>query len=259
MTQSTVAARSALAFLLTLGMATAPAGAQERAAPDPPPLVGVAGTTVDRGVGVAYLRSELESGSRAPVESLTVRTRPLGAAPVIAHMVRRDDGPGRGWSYALLGLDDDAAPALLEFDYEIQGLPIDHVSPDSGWARVIVGHDHLGRPRSGWLALDTARVAIMLWRDHLPEREWLFFVDRPPPPVFDRPGGRALGADSIFSPDGGHSLYVEDVRADWMLVRIVSPDDSCGQAVDSPRVTRAWVRYLDAAGRPRVWYHTRGC
>ncbi|MHB1222653.1 MAG: hypothetical protein ACYC2G_01195 [Gemmatimonadaceae bacterium] len=215
-------------------------------------------STVDRGIGVVSLRSEFDGGPRAALESLTVRSRPDAAAVSSAALVRREEGPGRGWSYAVAGIDD-LVPALLEFDYEIQGLAIDRIAPDGDWAHVLLGHDGSGRPRAGWVALDTGRVGMLLWREHLPQREWLFFTADVPPPLFDGPGGRALGADTVFAADGGYSLYAEEVRGDWMRVRIVSPDDSCGSAVRSPRVTRAWVRYIDDGGRPRVWYHTRGC
>ena len=43
-----------------------------------------------------------------------------------------------------------------------------------------------------------------------------------------------------------------------MEVEVVTPSDYC---FDPPTPTRdtAWIRHLDEAGRPRVWYHTRGC
>lgn len=223
-----------------------------------PALSSEPSSAADRGIGVVYLGSEFDGAPPAALESLTVRARPDGAATVSAHFVRREDAPELGWSYAIAGIDG-LVPALLEFDYEILGLAVDSVAPDGDWARVLLGHDAGGQLRSGWVALDTTSVGMLLWREHLLEREWLFFADDVPPPLFDRPDGSALGADTIFAADGGYSLYAEEVRGDWMRVRVVSPDDSCGGEGGSPRVTRAWVRFVDARGRPRVWYHTRGC
>lgn len=237
-----------------------PPAAADRAQPPPAPQA-----AVDRGIGVVYLRSEYDPTPGAARESIDVRSGPRRAAAITAHFVRTAEGTGQGFSYAIDG-QADLVPSLLEFDYEIQGLPIDRVTPDRGWARALLGHDSAGRPRSGWIELDTTRVGVELWRERLPAREWLFFADSVPPPVLDTPDGRPLRADTVFAADGGYALHAEEVRGDWMRVRIVSPDDSCGQAVSPPghatrvtRITRAWVRYIDPAGRPRVWYHTRGC
>ncbi len=226
-------------------------GAVERC-PAPPS----AASGPDRGVGVAYLAADQRDGPRAPRESLLVYAGQR-RGEVAAVFLRVDEGNG-GWSYALT-LPGGQRAGTLEFDYEIDGIPIDEMSRDSAWARVLLVTDTLGVPAAGWVELDPARVGVALWREHLAAREWLFFADSVPPPVYATPGGAALDPDSVFTGDRSYSLYREDVSGDWMQVRIVSPDDSCGSEVESPRVTRAWVRYLDPRGRPRLWYYTRGC
>lgn len=217
----------------------------------------------DRGIGVIHFRSDLvHVPERARQESLLVRSAPAPSAPLVGCFVRDESSSGSAWSYGI-GCEPEGRPPLepanFEFGYEIDGLPIDSILPPGAWARVILAYDSAGRPRIGWAAVDTAQVGIILWRDALPEQGWLFFAGPGPRPVLDAPGGRELRADAVFAPDGSHSLSVEETRGDWMKVRIVSPDDSCGAEPEDPRVTTGWIRYLDARGRPLVWYHTRGC
>ena len=221
------------------------------------PAPGVLEALPDRGIGVVHLPGESGGGVRAPRESLLVRSRPAPDQAVTAVFLRVEDST-HAWRYALQS-PDSLVPALLEFDYEIEGLPIDALSGDSSWARVLLGRDGGGGVRGGWVALDPAQAGVLLWREHLPERGWLFFADSNPPPVHREPDGPVLDAGALFAGDGSHSLYTEEVRGDWMKVRIVSPDDSCGQDAGDSRVTRGWIRYLDPRGRPRVWYYTRGC
>jgi hypothetical protein len=237
-----------LTVLTALGVFVTPGALRaqvERAAP------------LDRGIGVVYFESDFRD-HRPARESLVVRSAPLPSAPVIARVLRDEPAPGRTWNYALEG-QDSLVPALLEFDYEIQGLPLDSVLPDEGWARVILGHDRTGQRRTGWVGLAAPGIGLALWREALPAREWLYFTDSVLPIVFDAPDGQPLRAGQIVAEEGDYSLYAEEVRGDWMRVRIVSPDDSCGREVTTPQVTVGWIRYLDRRERPLVWYYTRGC
>lgn len=242
----------ALGWMLALTSAALPAALLGQAPAD-------RRAPIDRGIGVVHFRSEFVGDRHVARDSIIARSRPDPRAEVVAVLLRLETDGGFAWSYALEGADG-LAPALLEFDYEVQGLPIDRMAPEGDWARVLLGHDGAGQPRFGWVALDPARVGVVLWREHLLKREWLFFTDYSvAPPLFAEPGGRRIRGETVFIGDGTYSLYAEEVRGDWMRVRIVSPDDSCGREVAAPRTTVAWVRYIDPRGRPLVWYYTRGC
>ncbi|HXI22133.1 MAG TPA: hypothetical protein VNH46_13655, partial [Gemmatimonadales bacterium] len=126
---------------------------------------------VDRGRGVVGFSHEPQAGGR--VDSLTVRRLPTPGAPIIAYFLQRaleDSSP-----YVLTALPG-LTPNLVEFGYEILGLPLDSLPPDSGWARVTYAFDAGRRPQRGWIALDTAAARLVLWTGFLPTQD-LFLAD----------------------------------------------------------------------------------
>jgi hypothetical protein len=56
-----------------------------------------------------------------------------------------------------------------------------------------------------------------------------------------------------------YAMHPVEARGPWLRVRVVTPSDNC-EPDPAPRRTRElWIRYLDARGRPNVWYYARGC
>lgn len=161
------------------------------------------------------------------------------------------DGAG-GWQYAI-EWSDTLATNLLEFGYEEVGLPMDSLSTDGGWARVVPGFRMDGTPVHAW-AVVGGRVQVVRWPERLAERG-LFFRDGVAPAFFAAPDG-APAAFPLASDD--YILHPLEVRGPWMRVRAVTPADMCADP-ESPRSAELWIRYLDERGRPLVWYHTRGC
>ena len=207
----------------------------------------------DHGRGVVIF--EPRDGAIPRTDTLLVRQRPDAGAPAVAAiLVRTDTGSSsEGWRYAAAA-PALAAPNLVEYGYEEAGVTYDSVSGDSAWVRARVGTDSVGRWITGWVAI-AGIVERRDWTTALAE-QMLFFLDSSAARLAASPGGAALPM-----PEGEAALYGTGRRSGrWLEVRVVSPSDYCS-GPDSVRRTerRAWIEYLDAAGRPRVWYHSRGC
>ena len=213
---------------------------------------------VDRGIGVVYFHSDFRPSGRRVPDSLAVFADTTPGAPQIGAFLRWEYQPGIHWGYGVAARDS-LRPNLVEFGYEIDGLPFERLTGDRRWARLLLGFDHAGRMQRGWARLDSRLVGIELWRESLPTRDRLYLLDSVPPLLFDRPDGHPLPRRVPAGEESGFGVYPEEVRGDWLRVRIQEPDDHCGEPVAQPRITHAWIRYLDRAGRPRVWFHSRGC
>lgn len=220
---------------------------------EPYPIEG-APPPVDRGVGVVYF-ARLPGTARQPVtDSLAVRADSTAGADTIALFLLRETN-ATSYRYAVASADS-LVPNVVEFDYEVAGVPIDTVA-DGGWVRVVVGFTRDGRPRTGWVAVRPADARLLLWRERLPAQS-LHFADGVTPEFHVAPGGAArpvaLGDDSL-----GYSMQPLQVEGDWMRVRVSVPHE-CRVVPGTPVPTvDAWLRFVDARGRPRVWYAPRGC
>lgn len=241
--------------------AEAPAAPAETAAApspvtawDPPPA-----PDRDLGVGVVYFRM----GTPPQQESLSLRDRPDPSAEIVAAFAFSMP-TGEGWTYDVVRRDGAAVrPNLVEHGYEESGLPVDSISGDGHWVRVVYGYGADDAPLLGWAEVD-GRVEVLLWRDWLPERA-SFLLDPRSADLHAAQGGAALYV--ALEPTGGPPPYefdyhieVDSVAGDWARVTVVTPSDACGmQPAEPVRRTTAWTRLFDERGRPRVWYHSRGC
>jgi hypothetical protein len=196
----------------------------------------------DRGRGVVALPVAEDTGApgRASaatesIDTLVFRSRPEPAAPVA--------GPGL------------AAPNLVEFGYEESGVPIDSMVEDGQWLRGLLGTDSAGRWLTGWADARGDRIEHRWWADHLAGQA-LFALDTTRLRLAAEPGGAPIDI-----PAGEFILYGADsVRGRWLRARLVAPSDYCAAGDSGARhEQRLWVEYLDARGRPQVWYHSRGC
>lgn len=250
---------------LVLGLAGCADGAQP---PLPPPGVAEVGPALlqvpahggdtfrprDFGVGVVARSSVIPDGlAEGMTDTLRFLARPEPEAPIVGGLVVRREG-AYGWSHWAL-LQSGDVPNLLEYGYEEIGVPLLAITTDRAWAQVVFGHGPGGTPRTGWASVESGAVDLVLWRDLLPTF-----------PLFLLPTSSGLHVARDGAPlDGGlpdaeddYILHVEAREGDWLQVRLVTPADYCQDPV-SPAIRRGWVRYLDTAGRPTVWYYTRGC
>jgi hypothetical protein len=223
----------------------------------------------DRGVGVIAFASTAAPGTTLEppfADTLVVRSRPDPGSSVLARFIFRVPEPF-AWSYVLESAVPGVRSNALEFDYEVDGLPIDSLdggaaTGGSGWVRVVHGVASDGTPRTGWVRHDPDRTELRLWASELPARP-LFFVGPEAAIAFrDAPGGSPVVLElARHGATGPLDYRLEPVAVEgrWMRVRVVSPDASCDGEESGALERVVWIEYLDDRGRPRVWYYTRGC
>lgn len=196
------------------------------------------------------------SAATPSIDTLVFRSRPDPSAPAAGLLLVRTDTimTEGSWHHAVAA-PALAAPNLVEFGYEESGVPIDSAADGGRWLRGLLGTDSAGRWLTGWADTRDARITHRWWAEHLAAQA-LFALDTARLRFATDPGGAPLAM-----PDGDFILYGADsVRGRWLLVHLLAPSDYCaaGDSV-ARREQRLWVQYLDARGRPRVWYHSRGC
>ena len=146
---------------------------------------------------------------------------------------------------------------VFEYGYEIGGLVVDQLAPDSSWARIEYTSDSLGKdPKYGWVDLSVGHVKYASWRSLLMERGSVSFLKSMPDPFRASPDGPPVSRALV----GRYpAMTPVETQGDWMLVRAQTPNDECETEAPRVRVTLAWIRFLDARGRKLVFYPSRGC
>ena len=235
-------------------------------------LIGVAAegqrATRDRGIGIVAFDHGPGADTRARTADDRVRRDSIVADTIVllrdttgrqvaARYILRTNGSN--WSYAV-ETREAVEHASFEFEYEVEGLPVDLATADERWVRAIYGTTSDGDARRGWIRLTPGLTRYEPWAPILLERS-LFFDTGIAPEFFGSAGGPSVPFPVERHPDGraDYIMHPMEVREDgWMRVRVATPSDICG-GPDSVRQATVWIRYLSDTGRPRVWYHTRGC
>jgi hypothetical protein len=207
----------------------------------------------DYGRGVIGIGAGPDPVPRSGV--LTFRRDPDAGSPIAAVLSIRTDTSNGTQHYAVTG-PRLRLPNLVEVGYEQAGVPVDSATSDGRWVRGLAGTDSAGRWIVGWADVRTPGVEQLWWADHLRSQS-LFALGSTDVRLADTPDGAR-----VPPPRGEYAMYGADsVRGRWLRVRVVSPSDYCDANADSTRRVerRLWVQYLEADGRPLVWYYTRGC
>jgi hypothetical protein len=201
------------------------------------------------GLGLIGFRQEW---SDTAADTLTLWTAARNGEPT-ARFVWTLDQVG-GWYYRVEQVEDGGAvrAAILEYDYEIAGLPIDSLDTAAQAALGIYGYDTGGNPRRAWARI-TADIDLILWDEHLPQQA-LFFRNGPHAVLHAEPNGDVI---EFPLPDWDYQLIPDSVDGVWMRVHASTPHFCSGDPAE--REITAWIRYLDEQRRPTVWYFTRGC
>jgi len=213
----------------------------------------------ERGVGAVYLEGAFE-GASSEADTLSVLAAPRGGAAALALLILARDS--LTWEYVLEARGPVAEGAAVEFGYEEVGLPVLELrgGADPEWLHVRYATGSGGEPMTGWVGFEPGRTGYLPWSDRLAEVP-LFFVDPDSVGFFEAPEGAE--ASVALAPDDppdrfDYILYPLARRGPWIRVELVTPSDYCFDPPE-PRRDTLWIRHLDGAGRPRVWYHTRGC
>jgi hypothetical protein len=215
----------------------------------------------ERGSGVVYPSPRPLYTGGGGSDTVVVLAEPTVQAPVLARL--RLEVDSMSWEYVLEARAEVAEGGAVEFGYEELGLPV--VEARSGpqrleWLRVYYGVGGSGEPLTGWVRYDPPRVEFLSWAERLPELP-LFFPD-PDSVRFHEGVEGSVRLLDLAREEGtarlDYILYPIETRGHWMRVEVVTPSDYCADP-ESPRHDTTWIRHVAADGRPRVWYHTRGC
>jgi hypothetical protein len=212
---------------------------------------------LDRGTGIAFLANQPGYGT-VEAETVLVRARPTSSAEITGAFLYQEMRKGIAWRYGVAA-PRRLRPNVLEYGYEMSGVPIDRLTPGERWARVILGFDMKDQPYLGWVALDSTRVRYLLWKKVLAGNP-VFFLPEEPPRFHDQPGGKEVPLGTRLGDNRDYIMHPLETQGPWLRVRVAQPADICG-GPDHGRVrnTVAWIRYLTPTGRPKVWFYTRGC
>jgi hypothetical protein len=160
--------------------------------------------------------------------------------------------------YAVIA-PDSLIPNLVEYGYEILGLPIDTIRADR-WVRAILGFQQTGEPHKGWVRPDTVGVSLIQWADYLPKQGLVFFRAGQPGTLFTNPGDQLPALTVALEPPLDYTLEPLEVAGRWMRARVRHPFRWCVDFNrDSVPTVELWLEYLDSRGRPAVYYPSRGC
>jgi hypothetical protein len=209
----------------------------------------------DLGIGVAFLRRAEDKGATAGTDTLILRAEPSAGAPAVGALLFRVNDVGVT-SYELAA-PDSLRPNLAEYGYEESGVPFDSTDASGQWVRGIAGFAADSSRRTGWIDVRQRGVGVVRWTEQL--------VDRPI--FFARPDVAALFAspdstkplDRLPPNNDAYDMNPLEVRGPWMKVQIATPSLNCEPDSVPQKRRTGWIRYLDARGRPNVWYYTRGC
>jgi len=211
---------------------------------------------IDRGIGyVAFVDSMIGRMS----DTMTIHAAPGRAAPVVGRYILRAV-PDYSWCYRLEVYADGITDNSLEIGYETVGLPFDSLAPSAEFARVVFGFRRDSSAERGWVRLSAERTRWVLWPDHFRSLGgFLWNADELEPEFADGPDGSPVDLDLARS-NGGYDFEAEIIGVDgpWLHARIRTPTP-CVAPDSAIREATAWLRYLTPAGRPAVWYATRGC
>lgn len=218
------------------------------------------------GVGVAILRSEWSGGvfkGDFGTDSMIVRREPDGGAPIIARVVMRSM-MDRGVQNICRGLSFSADSSLYNRHYffetglrSLAALPVDSVTADSSWLRVIYAIDTSFALHRGWVeaagsaaytpwltifktASDTAMIIL---RDSVARAN-------PGPLLRTAPDG-PLASVKLPSDAADWTMYLHRVEGQWGEIHI-ELGDVCGEDDIKQVPGRYWVRLVDDRGRPLV-------
>lgn len=211
----------------------------------------------DRGIGIAFFATGPGTSS-VVADTALVYDQPSRRAAVKGAFLYKETTPARAYEYAV-SARRRLEPNVVEFEYEEAGVPLDSLSRDTTWARVILGFDVSGAPYRGWVQLDSTHLKHKVWAQELPDRS-LYYAEGSPRQLFDAPNGRPIAPPLDSAAAADYILHPLETKGSWMRVRLAVPADICvGPDAPPPTSLAGWTPYLGPTGRPLVWYYSRGC
>jgi hypothetical protein len=216
--------------------------------------------TADFGTGLVALEiARGDTGRAYPLaDTLVFRAEPRIDAPMVGALIVERPDPMNWETHGLV--PDGTHLNFREYDYEESGVPTDSTDQSGRWVRGILGFSPTKTAVTGWASLDDKRVRALSWADHLAERAQ-FPIEGVEGRLYSTlEDGKAERGGEPFSP-GRHNIEeILERSGQWLRVRIRWPYSPCeGDKTEGTQTRDVWIRYLDARGRPLMFYPTRGC
>jgi hypothetical protein len=209
----------------------------------------------DLGIGVAYLTHAADKGASMGTDTLLIRSSPDAAAPPIGAMLFTV--AANGVTQYAIAADDSLRPNLVEYGYEESGVPFDSTDVTGRWVRGILGFASDSVARVGWIDTKQQGTRVIRWAAHLADR--LVFFPKPEKAAFFAAPDSTKPVAVPTGGDDAYAIHPMEVRGGWLHARVVTPSDNCEPDFTGGQTRMVWIRYLDARGRPNVWYYPRGC
>ena len=217
------------------------------------------GRPFDYGTGIVAFGTGIDTGTRSypAADTLLFRSAPSAGAPVAAALLVERSEPG-AWSYVMLA-PAGVRPNMLEYAYEVSGVPIDSIDASGDWVRALIGIDASSTMLRGWADSRTAGVEKLMWAAHLPQQR-PNVLDSARTMLFATRADAEAGRNGIAVPARPYTMTALEAAGALMRVRVQWPFEECSDPDSAKRNDREyWIRYLDARGRPLVFYASRGC
>ena len=213
---------------------------------------------LDYGTGIIALNLDSDSAHAFPsIDTLTFFERPDSLSARVGAMLV--DRPRAGeWTYASL-FGAGLRANFLEYAYEESGVPVDSVDASGAWIRGIVASDRARVMLHGWARVVPGRTTLISWATHLPKQR-LNFLDTSRATLFRSRADAMAGRNGAHLPASRYTMEGIDADGAFLRVRFRWPFEDCEDS-DTVRHSTAeyYIRYLDARGRPLVFYPPRGC
>ena len=193
----------------------------------------------------------------AAADTFPILAEPQTGAPLVARAFHRE------WQLEIEAARPGLVSGALEVGYEETALPVLETGVGGPWLRVSYAFDSAGTAVTGWVDGTDSAVETVTWTSWLANGAF-FFLEADSIAFYEESEGPVLTL--ALEPGQGtqrfdYTLYDIRTQGAWMEVRVASPSDYCVDDATSAESdsTNAWIRFLDGEGRPRIWYHTRGC
>jgi hypothetical protein len=216
----------------------------------------------DYGIGLVYLAEHGPNSGHLATDSILIFQEPAQTSKHIATLSQIVTNPIGNYHYLIVPRQPSDIQNMIEFSYEVNGLPFDSINSTNTWVRVvyILSEDNIAC--KGWVKVQAPHTKIIIWKKYLNQGNLFFLPTSLPPRFYDKPNGNEVTfhLDKIGSKETRYDYVLHAIKSegDWLQVLVVSPSDYCFEPTN-PRKKLLWIRYLDDSGRPLVFYSPRGC
>lgn len=164
-----------------------------------------------------------------------------------------------GWlipnGYDPIAIGRDATFTMVQPQRGLYTFPVMEIRED-GWFRFQYTPAGTAWAHTSQLNLGATEVAIETWSDWMVRTGRVKFrkhgASQPlrPAPNTSTPLRSLVGPNSLIEP--------LEIQADWIRVRVTQPANGC-QPLPGSTTEEGWMRWLDDAAMPLIWFPTDGC